>query len=304
MKTNEQYSDEALVAALPGFKNAYAHINGVDLHYVEGGEGKLLILLSGWPQTWYSFHRIMPKLAEKYKVIALDYRGMGSSSKPEDGYDKKTIAADIRELISSFGYKKVFIAGHDIGAMVAYSFAANYPLATEKLILMDASHPSEMMLKMPMIPVKGAFPDKMNPQMPYGFWMAFNQVRGLPEQLLEGRFHLLQNWLYEYVMIDASRMEPFERAVYANAYNDADSIRASNGWYQSFARDIEDDASYGQFEMPVLGIGGNIGGRSLKMSLPGRAPHAKVIELADCGHFILEEKPAEVLEHLTEFLDQ
>jgi pimeloyl-ACP methyl ester carboxylesterase len=302
METNKQYADEALVASLEGFSNRYADVNGITLHYVEGGAGIPLILLSGWPQTWYSFHRIMPQLVKKYRVIALDYRGMGGSSKPEDGYDKKTIARDIYELINYLGYEKVFIAGHDIGAMVAYSFAANYPEVVAKLILMDASHPSEMMLKMPMIPVKGAFPPKMNPQMPYGFWMAFNQVKGLPEQLLEGRFHLLQDWLYEYVMIDAGKMEPFERQVYAQAYNDADSIRASNGWYQTFAQDIEDSTGYGSFEMPVLGIGGNIGGKTLKMSLPRVASNAQVVELADCGHFVLEEQPEKVLEHILNFL--
>lgn len=302
MKIKEQYSDEALVASLDGFTNKYANVNGIRLHYVEGGKGSPLILLSGWPQTWYSFHRIMPQLAKKFKVIAVDYRGMGSSSKPADGYDKKTMAKDIFELIKFLGFEKVFIAGHDIGAMVAFSFAANYPETTGKLILMDAGHPSEMMLKMPMIPVKGAFPAKMNPQMPYGFWIGFNQVKSLPEQLLAGRFHLLQDWLYEYVMIDASKMGRFERAVYASAYNEPESIRASNGWYQSFAQDIEDSTTYDVLEMPVLGIGGNIGGRTLKMSLPRKAKDAKVVELENCGHFLMEEKPDEVLDLIVDFL--
>jgi len=302
MENREQYSDEVLVASLDGFTNKYATVNGIRLHYVEGGEGSPLILLSGWPQTWYSFHRIMPQLAQKYKVIAVDYRGMGSSSKPADGYDKKTMAKDISELVRSLGFEKVFIAGHDIGAMLAFSFAANYPETTSKLILMDATHPSKMMLKMPMIPVKGAFPEKMNPQMPYGFWMAFNQVKSLPEQLLAGRFHLLQDWLYEYVMIDASKMEPFERAVYAAAYNEPESIRASNGWYQSFAQVIEDSTFYGVLEMPVLGIGGNIGGRTLKKSLPQTAKNANAVELENCSHFILEEKPGEVLDLMLDFL--
>lgn len=302
MTVNKPYSDEALVRSLDGFTNKYATVNRVNIHYVEGGEGLPLILLSGWPQTWYSFHRIMPQLAKKYKVLAVDYWGMGSSDKPEDGYDKKTIARDIFELVLSLGYDKVFIAGHDIGAMVAYSFAANYPEATTKLILLDATHPSEMMLKMPMIPAKGTFTEKMNPQAPYGFWMSFNQVRGLPEQLLAGRFHLLQDWLYEYVMIDASKMEPFEKTVYAAAYNDPESIRAGNGWYQSFTQDIEDSTTYGMLEMPVLGIGGNIGGKTLKMSLPQKSKNAKVVELADCGHFVLEEKPEEVLDLMVDFL--
>ncbi|WP_158796650.1 alpha/beta fold hydrolase [Pedobacter sp. L105] len=302
MEKHNQYSDESLVGSMEDFSNKYAMVNNVNIHYVEGGQGTPLILLSGWPQNWYSFHRIMPQLAKKYEVIAVDYRGMGTSGKPEDGYDKKTLARDIYELIKYLGYEKVYIAGHDIGAMVAYSFAANYPAATIKLILMDATHPSEMMLKMPMIPAKGTFTEKMNPQAPYGFWMSFNQVKGLPEQLLEDRFYLLQDWLYNYVMIDPSAMEPFERQVYAAAYNNADAIRASNGWYQTFTQDIEDESAYGPLEMPVLGIGGNIGGKTLKMSLSKKAPNLKTVELENCGHFILEEKPAEVLDLMIDFL--
>ncbi|MVT41092.1 hypothetical protein GO495_10910 [Chitinophaga oryziterrae] len=80
------------------------------------------------------------------------------------------------------------------------------------------------------------------------------------------------------------------------------SIRASNGWYQSFTQDIEDNTTYGMLEMPVLGIGGNIGGKTLKMSLPQKAKNAKVVELADCGHFVLEEKPEEVLDLMVDFL--
>ena len=302
METDNQYSDEALAASLGDFQSRFAQVNGVKLHYVEGGEGFPLILLSGWPQTWYSFHRIMPQLAENFKVIAVDYRGMGSSSKPEGGYDKKTMAKDIYELITFLGYEKVYIAGHDIGAMLAYSFAANYPEATAKLILMDAAHPSEMVLKMPMVPAKGAFPPKMNPEMPYGFWFAFNQVKGLPEQLLAGRYHLLQDWLFEYVMLDASKMVPFEREVYAAAYNEPDAIRASNGWYQSFAQDVEDEATYGTLDVPVLGIGGNIGGKTLKMVLPKKTSQSTVTEVEGSGHFLLEEKPEEVLELMLDFL--
>src|SRR5882762_6302115 len=124
-------SDAALAASLPGdFRNAYAEVNGTRIHYVEGGKGTPVLLRPGWPQTWWEFHKIMPELAKQHRVIAVDLRGMGGSAKPGLGYDKKNMAKDIHELTQALGCKQVNIAGHDIGAMVAYSFAANYPDAT------------------------------------------------------------------------------------------------------------------------------------------------------------------------------
>ena len=304
MKNHASYSDEALVMSLDGFTNKYATVNNVNIHYVEGGQGDALVLLAGWPQTWYAYHRVIPGLAKRYKVIAIDFRGMGTSGKPANGYDKKNMAKDIYELITSIGYKKVYMAGHDIGAMVAYSFASNYADATAKLIIMDSMHPNDAMLKMPMIPAKGSFTKKMNPEAPYSFWMAFNQVKGLPEQLLEGRYHLLQDWVFEYVMQDANAMKPFEREVFAAAYNEADAIRASNGWFQAFSQDAEDDGKYGQLKMPVLGIGGNTGGKTLKKWLSEKASDYQFEELKNCGHFIMEEKPKEVLELMVDFLSK
>src|SRR5260370_20040768 len=92
-------SDAALVRSLPGYENGFAKVNGTRLHYVAGGKGEPLVLLPGWPETWWAFHKMMPRLGEHYRVIAVDIRGMGSSDKPAGGYDKKTIAQDIRELI-------------------------------------------------------------------------------------------------------------------------------------------------------------------------------------------------------------
>ena len=116
-------------------------MNGTRIHYVEGGKGTPVLLLPGWPQTWWEFRKIMPELAKRHRVIAVDLRGMGGSAKPGLGYDKKNMAKDIHELTQALGYKQVNIAGHDIGAMVAYSFAANYPDVTLKICLIDVAHP-------------------------------------------------------------------------------------------------------------------------------------------------------------------
>lgn len=297
----DQYSDEELIKNWPGFENKYILVNGVQLHYVEGGSGNPLLCLPGWPQTWYSFHRIAPQLVKKYRVIVVDIRGMGTSGKPEDGYDKKTMAKDIHDLIKHLGFEKVNLLGHDIGGMVAMSLAFNYPDAIDKLVVMDGAHPSEGMLQMPLIPQQGTFTDKMDVDMPYVWWMAFNQVKNLPEKLLEGRFRYLLDYLFSYVMLDDKKMTDFEREVYASVYNNPENIRASNAWYQSFAQDIEDSENYKRIKIPVLGIGSNSSYSYIKMGLPYVATNCKVEGIMDSGHYMIEENPEKVIELVTVF---
>jgi pimeloyl-ACP methyl ester carboxylesterase len=297
-----EYADEALIKNFPGFTNQYLTVNGVKIHYVEGGSGMPLICLPGWPQTWYSYHPVAMELAKIYRVIIVDLRGMGSSEKPASGYDKKTMAADILGIVQQLGLDKIHLMGHDIGGMVAMSFAFNYPEFTEKLIVLDGSHPSEGMMQMPLIPPVGTFTEKMDAGMPYAWWMGFNQVKGLPEKLLEGRFQYLLEWLFNYVMIDASKMSAFESALYASIYNDADSIRASNAWYQTFTQDIEDAKTYLQLSMPVLGIGSYVSYNYMKMGLPYVATNVNVIGILDSGHYLYEEQPEQVLDAVLNFL--
>jgi pimeloyl-ACP methyl ester carboxylesterase len=298
----DQYADEELIKQWPGFENGYATVNGVDLHYVQGGSGKPLICLPGWPQTWYSFHNIAPALAQKYRVIIVDIRGMGSSAKPESGYDKKTMATDIYELIRQLGLEKVHILGHDIGGMVAMSMAFNYPEVIEKLVVMDGAHPSDGMLQMPLIPPMGMFTEKMTGSAQYAWWMGFNQVKGLPEQLLEGRFQYLLDWLFAYVMIDETKMPAFDRELYASVYNKKENIRAANAWYQTFTQDIEDGKIYHPLTMPVLGIGSNVGYNFMKMGLPYVAKNCDVVGILDSGHYMIEENPESVLAAILPFL--
>lgn len=299
----DPHSDEELIKKWPGFENKFATVNGVKLHYVEGGSGEPVICLPGWPQTWYSFNKLAPELAKNYHVIVVDIRGMGTSEKPESGYDKKTMAKDIYELTRQLGLEKVHLLGHDIGGMVAMSFAFNYPEAVAKLILMDGAHPSEGMLQMPLIPPMGSFKDKMNGDANYAWWMSFNQVKGLPEKIMEGRFQYLLDWLFAYVMIDETKMSVFERSVYATAYNQPENIRAANAWYQTFTQDIEDAKEYQQLTMPVLGIGSNVGYHFMSMGLPYVTKDCKVIDMQVSGHYMNEEEPEKVLEAVLDFLN-
>jgi pimeloyl-ACP methyl ester carboxylesterase len=289
----EQYDDEHLVSLLPGFTNHYQEVDGTRLHYVEGGEGSPLILLAGWPQTWWSFHKIMPMLVKHHKVIVVDFRGMGSSSKPTEGYSKKNMAGDIAALIKKIGLGKVSIAGHDIGANIAISFAGHFPEQTDKLIVLDTPHPEEGLYKLPMMPIG----------MPvHPWWVAFNQVKELPELLLEGRFHIVQSWVFDKMLVDNKSINDFDRKVYAKAYETKDAIRASNGWYQAFPEDILDIKKMKMIEAPSLGLGSSAGLAMLKTSLPGYIKNLRLREIKNSGHFIQEEQPDEVASSILDFL--
>lgn len=289
-----QYSDEELIKLLPHFSNHYANVNDTKLHYVSGGEGEPLILIPGYPETWWAYHKVMPILATKYHVIVIEMRGMGSSDKPTGGYEKKNMAKDIYEVVKILGFGKVNIGGHDIGAHVAFSFAANYPETTSKLILLDTPHPDAGMYQLPMLPILGV--DNV-----YPWWLAFNQVKELPEQLLAGRMEIIIEWLFENLMKNKNSISNFDKAIYASAYNSKDAIRASNAWYQSFGQDIEDSKTYNKLTMPVIGIGGS-GYEMLQMSLPNTTTDLHLKKVEESGHFILAEKSNETAKFIIEFL--
>jgi pimeloyl-ACP methyl ester carboxylesterase len=291
-----QYSDEELIKSLPNFSNHYAEVNGTRLHYVSGGQGEPLILIPGYPETWWAYHKVMPLLASKYYVVVVEMRGMGSSDKSISGYDKKNMAKDIHELVKILGFEKVNIGGHDIGAHVAFSFAANHPETTSKLIILDTPHPDSSMYHLPMLPIPGA-------NYLYPWWLAFNQVKELPEQLLEGRMDIVINYLFHNLIINNQSITDFDKSIYASAYNSKAAIRASNAWYQAFPQDIEDKKTYDKLNMPVIGIGGS-GYEMLQMSLPNTSTNLQLKKIEESGHFILSEKPDEVGRYIIEFLEQ
>ena len=234
-------------------------------------------------------------------MIAVDLRGMGASGKPSAGYDKKTMASDIFALVNHLGLGSVNIAGNDIGSMVAYSFAANYPKATRKLIVMDSPHPFSVFEQISILPAPGTY-DLDNPaRAVHPWWFAFNQIPKLSEQVFEDRYEIVQNWIFDYLAADKTAITAHDRAVYAVAYNSADALRAVTGWFSSFTTDIADAAGYAPLTLPALGLGG-ISFDFLAPFLKAAAPNAQVVKLADTGHWIPDEKPDETITRFVEFL--
>jgi pimeloyl-ACP methyl ester carboxylesterase len=293
-------SDALLVERLPGFKSSYSDLDEVRLHHVCGGDGPPLVLIGGWPQTWWQYHHIMPALAQRFHVIAVDMRGQGGSSKPELGYDKKTLAADIYGVTQNLGFNRINIVGHDIGSMVAYSFAVNYPQSTSRLAMLDIPHPFEGFASLSLIPRAGVF-DSSDPHRPsYPWWFAFNQVPDLPEALLEGRVGLLLNWIYDYLAKHKEAIADFDRAVYTAAYEQPGAMRSGNAFYKAFRQDIEDLKSYQKPTLPVLGMA-RANNPLLRQFFDLYVPHAIFVEVPNCGHWLAEERPAEVIAAFLEF---
>ena len=294
-------SDTKLVSELKGFKNAFAEVNGVRIHYVEGGQGPTVILMPGWPQTWWAFHKIMPKLAERYHVVAVDVRGMGTSDKPTRGYDKKNMAKDIYELVKSMGLTSAHIVGHDIGSQVAYAYAANYPQATTSLTFLDVAALPESVTDLKLIPEKpisGEFRDNF-----FLWWFAFNQIHRLPDELIEGRAYIYQNWFWDSLLFKQDALSTRDRAVYANAYNTRDGVRGGNGWYQAYTQDLVDQQTYPErLTVPSLGIGG-LGNGLLVDFMNNRLANPRLEHIAESGHYIAEEAPDKVAAYLLEFLN-
>ncbi|GAB2686395.1 hypothetical protein GCM10027037_05390 [Mucilaginibacter koreensis] len=165
----------------------------------------------------------------------------------------------------------------------------------------DGLHPNEGMMQVKLMP-PGTFREKIDNQQPYTWWMGFNQVKGLPEILLQGRYRALLDWLFNYVMVDDSKMPDFDKSCYAAVYNQPERIRASNAWYQAFNQDIEDAKTYSKLKMPVLGIASNVSFGYYQYALPAVADCYKLLHLEKTGHYMFEENPEAVIEAIIEHI--
>ena len=212
-------------------------VNGIQLHYVIGGEkGDLIVLLHGWPQTWYEWRHIIPQLiANNFTVIAPDLRGLGDSEKPQTGYDKKTIAEDIYQLVKKLGYSKIYLVAHDWGGPVAYSYAAAHPQDVNKMVILDTSVPGFGLEKAENFSKR--------------IWhFSFHAVRDLPEKLIEGKEDTYLNWFYDYWSYNQSAITSEAREEYIKQYSKPGALRAGFEYYRASFEDAEQNKEYAQRE--------------------------------------------------------
>ncbi len=268
-----------------------AKIDGVKLHYLTAGRGPALILLHGYAETSRMWRPIIPILAKRFTVIAPDLPGIGDSAIPAKGLDMKTSAVRMHGLARSLGVEKAGVVGHDIGLMVAYAYAAQFPAETEKLVVMDA-----------FLPGVGQWEAIYNNP---GFWhFRFNGPT--PEALVRGRERTYFEHYWNNFAADKKRSIPEgDRKAYTAAYARPGRMRAGWAYFVSFQQAAKDFAQLAQtrLTMPVLSIGGEKSlGEALAQQMKLVASDVTVVVLKNTGHWLLEERPKQTTDALVEFL--
>jgi pimeloyl-ACP methyl ester carboxylesterase len=275
-----------------GFAEHTADVNGVRIHYAIGGKGSPVVLLHGYAQTSHMWNPIIPLLAEKHTVIVPDLRGAGGSSKPESGYDKKNMAVDIHDLVTSLGFKRASVVGHDIGLMVAYAYAAQFPQETERLVLMDAFLPG--------------IGDWKNVWLMRDLWH-FHFHGEVPLALVKGRERTyFEHFLNDFAADPKHSVSEADRRIYAKAYAQPGGMRAGFEYFKNFERDAKDFAELGAkaLSMPVLVLGGEkSGGEFLIAQTKLVASNVQGKIISGSGHWLMDEAPQTTIPALTTFLN-
>jgi pimeloyl-ACP methyl ester carboxylesterase len=283
-------SDKALAQAP---QDKFADVNGVRLHYLVAGQGDPVVLLHGYAETSRMWRPLIAKLADRHTVIAPDLRGFGESSAPADGYTKAAMARDIHALVKSLNYDRIRLVGHDIGLMVAYAYAAQYPDEVDRLVLMEAFLPG------------------------VGDWNSVFLLRDLwhfhfygktPLALVTGRERIYLDHFWDDFAADPNRSVPEQdREFYAKAYAQPGHMAAGMEVFRAFPKDAEDFAGFAEtkLSMPLLVLSGEKAGGPFLIE-QGRmvATHVEGVLVKDRGHWLMEEAPDQVIPKLVEFLDR
>ena len=265
------------------------------LHYVSAGAGPAVVLLHGWPQTWYMWRKVLPGLAAHYRVIAPDLRGLGDSSRPVDGYDKKTLAQDVWRLVHDvLREERLFLVGHDWGGPTAFALAAQHRQAVRRLAIFDVPLPGDG-----------------TPVMFANRWHhGLHWELDFPEALTAGREDLYLGFFYRNWGARPDTISEEDQREYLRTYRQPGAMRAGFNLYRATPQDVEDNQALlaqGKLEMPVLCYGGTQGrGRGMAaIESWRRVAHDVRGGVAEgCGHWIPEERPDWVVERLLEFFEE
>ena len=283
----------------PHFTHRYARLSGVVMHYVSAGSGFPVVLLHGWPQTWFEWRHVMARLAPQYRVIAPDLRGLGDSTRPLEGYDSESLAADIHELLCEhLGLAAYHLVGHDWGGPTAFALAAARTQAVRTLAILDVAVPG------------------LGPDFSQGgrrWHHAFHMTPDLPEALVLGRERQYLSWFYREFAYRADAIGPEDLEEYLRTYTQPGALRAGFSLYRNIPRNVERNralqASGFRLPMPVLALGGarlesRGRGREVEESLRLIATHVSGGTIADSGHFIPEEQPEALVARLLDFWER
>jgi len=274
-------------------QDRFAEVNGVKLHYLIAGTGDPIVLLHGFAETSHMWRPLIARLSDRHTVIAPDLRGFGESSAPADGYNKTAMAQDIHALLQSLHYDRIRLVGHDIGLMVAYAYAAQYPREVERLVLMEAFLPG------------------------IGDWNSVFLLRDLwhfhfygetPLALVTGRERIyLEHFWNDFAADPAKSVSEADRSFYANEYARPGHMKAGMEVFRAFPQDAKDFAGFANVKltMPLLVLSGEkAGGPFLIEQGKMVASDVKGILVKGSGHWLMEEAPDQVVPELVDFLNR
>ena len=261
-----------------------------------GQGGMPVVLLHGWPQTSFAWRRVAPLLGQAFDVVAPDLPGFGHSSKPVDGFDKKTVARLLRDLVTALGLPRIALVGHDLGGHVAYAYAAQWPEEVSHLVFIESSLPG-FGQEEAMDVAKG------------GSWhFGFNMAGDISEELVRGREHLFVDHFMRRETVglfDPDAVSDDDIGHYARALARPGSLRSSSGYYQTLPLDRGDNLAWGRtpLSMPVLAVGaaGGYGAASARTIRPV-ANDVREVLIERCGHYPAEERPTELAAAIRDFL--
>jgi pimeloyl-ACP methyl ester carboxylesterase len=276
------------------YESLTANLGAVRLHYLKAGTGeKTLVLIHGFGDTSHMWIPLFDDFGQNYTIIAPDMRGLGDSSRPEGHYDKKTIAADIHELVKSLGYTRLDVVGHDIGLMVAYAYAAQYPGEVEKLALLEAP-----------IPGVGDIWDKVYTTPALWHFHFVNSPIAL--DLVEGRERIFLEHFWQTLSPHPETFSEADRGLYAKSYAQEGAMKAAFEMFKTFnSVDAADNRNFARtkLQMPVLTIEGDKAmGGALEAQAKLVAANVTSIMMTDTGHWLMEQRPAETKAALMKFL--
>jgi pimeloyl-ACP methyl ester carboxylesterase len=277
------------------YQSQTANVNGVRIHYLKAGSGnKTLLLIHGFGDTSHMWVPLFDAFSKDYTTIAPDMRGLGESSRPVTGYDKKTIAADIHELAKGLGCKKINLVGHDIGLMVAYAYAAQYTSEVEKLALLEAP-----------IPGVGDIWEKVFTTPALWHFHFVNSPIAL--ELVKGRERIFLEHFWQTLSPHPETFSEADRRIYAETYAQEGAMRAAFEMFKTFNhQDATDNRKFSvtKLPMPVLTIEGDKAmGGALAIQAKLVASNVSSIIFSDTGHWLMEQRPEETRAELKKFLD-
>jgi pimeloyl-ACP methyl ester carboxylesterase len=282
----------------PTLTHHTVRVNGIRMHVAEAGKGAPVVLLHGYPETWYAWRHQWPDLAQDYHVIMPDLRGYGDSDKPDFGYDKRSMAEDIRQLVAHFGYRRISLVGHDRGARVATRFAKDNRQMVDRLAVLDN------------IPTRVVF-NSTDARLAKLYWFFyFQQVPHLPEALIEGREEIFLRHFYSTWCYNPAAIDELAVAEYVRAYSQLGALRGAFNDYRAGPVDLQQDTEDADdlIECPVLALWGadfELVGQAFDVLGVWKtiAKNVRGVAIPRCGHLPQEEQPERVNQELRDFLD-